>query len=108
MAILTAKLTGLGIKKPRMKTAYNLWGPQHRFFVDPIFDQRVMEGNVPAKNQAALRSAIYKELFEDLSAEEKAEWTERAQREHQEALVDIDKKLKSKPSVKPEDRQKCV
>lgn len=91
-----------------MKTAYNLWGPQHRFFIDPIFDQRVVEGNVPARNQAALRSSIYKELFEDLSQEEQAEWTERAQREHQEAIAEIDSKLKGKPSTKPEDRQKYV
>lgn len=108
MAILTAQLTGSSLQKPRQKTAYNLWGPENRAFVDPVFNDRVREGSVPAKRQAALRSAIYKELFDELPDDERQEWTERAEREHMQALKKFNKTLEKIPSTKPEDRQRSV
>ncbi len=86
MAVLATQLTGHPVQKPRLKTAYNVWGPHNRCFIDPIFKQRVREGNIPAKQQAALCSALYKELFEELPEEEQKEWTERAENEHREAV----------------------
>lgn len=106
MAILTAKLTGNSIQKPRQKTAYNVWGPKNRCFVDPIFNERVRNEDVPAKRHAALRSAIYKELFEELPQDEQQEWIEQAEREHTEAIQKADGALKSEPSSAPEDRQR--
>lgn len=108
MAILTAQLTGNTLQKPRQKTAYNIWGPENRCFIDPVFNERVREDGVPARQQAALRSAIYKELFSELPDDERREWTERAEREHAEALIKFNKTLKKVPSTKPEDRQRCV
>ena len=108
MAVLMSKLTGGSIQKPRQRTAYNLWGPAHRFFVDPIFQERVREGNVPAKQQAALRSALYKELFEELPENERREWTEKAEAAHRQALSKVDEALKAGPSDSPEDRQRYV
>ncbi len=101
MAILAAQLTGNTLQKPRQKTAYNIWGPENRCFVDPIFNERVREGNVPARQQAALRSSIYKELFSELPDEERKEWAERAEREHSEALKKFNKTMKSTPSTAP-------
>lgn len=106
MALLMAQLTGNSTQRPRQKTAYNIWGPKNRFFVDPIFNERVREGNVPARRQATLRSAIYKELFDELPENERKEWTERAEREHAEALRKADKTLQSGPSTETEDRQR--
>lgn len=108
MAVLMSKLTGNSLQRPRLKTPYNLWGPHNRCFVDPVFAERVKEGNISAKGQAALRSSIYKELFEELPEDERREWTERAEREHQQALDKVDAALKSGPSMAPEDRQRCV
>ncbi|KJA13978.1 hypothetical protein HYPSUDRAFT_209087 [Hypholoma sublateritium FD-334 SS-4] len=108
MAILMAKLTGNSIQKPRQKTAYNIWGPQNRCFVDPIFNERVRNEAVPAKRHAALRSAVYKELFEELPQDEQQEWLERAEREHQDAIQKADGALKSEPSLTPEDRQRII
>ncbi len=88
------------------KTPYNLWGPENRCFVDPVFKERVRDGNVPARQQAALRSALYKELFNELPADEQREWAKRAEREHSEALSKFDNTLKKVPSDKPEDRQR--
>lgn len=108
MAVLMTKLTGGTVQKPRQKTPYNLWGPANRIFIDPIFSERVREGNVPAKQQAALRSALYKELFEELPEEERQEWAERAEVEHQEALSKVNSALKAGASSTPEDRQRYV
>ncbi len=98
MAILTARLTGNSGQKPRQKTAYNLWGPKNRCFVDPIFKERVLAGDVPSKQQAALRSAIYKELLEELPQEEQQEWIEQAEKEHREAMQKADSALTSEAS----------
>lgn len=108
MAILTAKLTGNTTARPRLRTAYNLWGPNNRCFVDPVFQERVRDGNVPGRQQAALRSAIYKEMFEELPENEQREWVERAENEHREALEKVDGPLKAGPSTAPQDRQRFV
>ncbi len=73
MAILMSKITGNSLQRPRQKTAYNLWGPEHRHLIDPIFKERVREGNVPATQQAALHSSLYKELFEELPEDQRKE-----------------------------------
>ena len=70
--------------------------------------QRVREGNIPAKQQAALRSALYKELFEELPEEERQEWAEKAELEHKEALSKVNNTLKSGASFAPADRQRYV
>ena len=106
MAILSAKLTGITVTRPRMRTPYNLWGPAHRCLVDPVFRERVCDGQIPAKRQAALRSAIYKELFEELPDEERQEWVIKAEQKHQAALEKINDPLKAGPSTNPSDRQR--
>ena len=106
MALLVSKLTGTSLQRPRLKTAYNIWGPEHRSEIDPIFKERVQEGNVPAARQAALRSAIYKEFFEALPQDEQNVWVLRAETEHQEALQNVENALKAGPSTAPADRQR--
>lgn len=108
IAVLTAKLTGNSITRPRMRTPYNLWGPSNRCFVDPIFLERVRDGNIPSKQHAAVRSSLYKELFEELPQDEQREWVERAEREHREAVEKVDGPLKAGPSTAPQDRQRSV
>ncbi len=106
MAVLMSKITGTSLQRPRLRTPYNLWGPQNRCFIDPIFQERVKEGNVPASRQAALRSALYKELFDELPVDEKNEWVQRADDEHREAMAKVEKALNSEPSTDPTDRQR--
>lgn len=106
MTILMGRLTGTDFKIPRLKTGYNAWGPQNRDVVDPIFNQRVESGNVPATQHLALRSAIYKELFEQLTPEKQADWIQTATREHEKAVRELRKKMEGSVSTKPEDRQK--
>lgn len=61
---------------------------------------------MPASRHAALRSSIYKELFDELPLDERQEWIERADREHAEALQKFNKTLKKTASTAPEDRQR--
>lgn len=106
LTILMGKLIGVNFKMPRMKTGYNMWGPQHRAEVDPIFKQRVEAANLPKSQHIALRSAVYKELFENLPADEQQLWTKAATREHEKAVQEIRKKMQGGISTEPEDRQK--
>lgn len=106
MAVLMSKLTGISIHRPRLKTAYNLWGPENRVDVDPVFVERVRTDNVSVAHQAALRSAIYKEYFDALPEDQRNAWALRAEREHKEALQKIEDALKSGPSTAPADRQR--
>lgn len=108
MTILMGRLTGVDFKMPRLKTGYNIWGPQNRDIVDPIFNQRVEAGKVPTNQHLALRSAIYKELFEQLTPEKQAEWVQTATREHEKAVRELKKKMNGGVSTEPEDRQKYV
>lgn len=106
MAVLMSKLTGATIHRPRLKTAYNIWGPENRAIVQPVFAERVKEGNVPASHQAALRSAIYKEFFESLPENEQKRWSDRAEAEHRDALKNFQDVLKAGPSTEPADCQR--
>lgn len=54
MAVLMAKLAGIPIKKPHLRTAYTVWGQGNRDVVDPIYDDQVKQGNVPPSKCAAL------------------------------------------------------
>lgn len=106
MTLLIGCLLGKDLKKPRCKMAYNVWGPQHRFFVNPLFSEHVQADNIPAKRHAAVRSELYKELFEELDEEEKEEWRSRAKEEHEASIKELTVKLKEKPSTSPEARQR--
>ncbi len=108
MAILTAQLTGGAMQKPRQKTPYNLWGPANCVFVDPVFNKRVQQDSIPARQHAVLRSSIYKELFNKLPVDKRQEWIEKAEREHSDALKKFNQTLNSRPSTAPADQQRYV
>ncbi|KAF9522828.1 hypothetical protein CPB83DRAFT_840208 [Crepidotus variabilis] len=109
LTVLMAKLTGIALQKPRRRTAYNVWGPRNRHFVDPIFEQRVKDGVVPKKQHAALRSSLYKELFKDtLEVDEQGEWEDIAMEEHRNVCDAIDAKMDAPPPSDPAERQKIL
>ncbi|KAF8196481.1 hypothetical protein BJ912DRAFT_846763 [Pholiota molesta] len=85
MTVLLAKLAGIPVKKPRMKTAYILWGQRNR--------------------QAALRTKVYKECFAELDEEERKDYENEAAEEHRAALERIEEALNAPPSSDPADCQ---
>ncbi|KAF8190124.1 hypothetical protein BJ912DRAFT_850288 [Pholiota molesta] len=89
MAILLAKLAGIPIKKPRLRTASN-------------------DENVPANKRAALRMRVYKEGFEELTQDERKEYERKAIEEHTEAVATIEEALNAPPSQSPNDRQRIL
>lgn len=106
VSALTAKILGIDAKLPRLKTAYNIWGPQHRELVDPVFSKRVEDDSVPSNLHIALRSSIYKELFEKLPEDEQEMWAKAAVREHEKAVREIKKNMEQGASIAPQDRQR--
>lgn len=105
MSSITSKLLGLELKLPRRRTAYNVWGPKHRAEVDPVFQQRVDELSVGKEHHAAIRSAVYKDLFERLPADTQKKWMDIAEHEHEDAVAEVKKKFKQSFSTSPADRQ---
>ena len=55
---------------------------------------------------AKLRDQTAREMFANLSAEEKKEWAEQAKEEHEEALKFWKCETEGNPSTTPEDRQR--
>lgn len=96
----------MSLTKPRKKTPANLWGPQNRALVDPVFNDRVETDNVPASQHLKIRSAIYKEMFDALPQAEQKEWQDRAEREHETQLKAQRDAMKAPPSTVPADRQR--
>jgi hypothetical protein len=108
MDVLMAKLAGIPLKKPRLRTGHNIWGSTNRQRVDAVYEERVRADNVPMKRRATLRMQIYKELFDALDDETKQEYEKRAVEEHEAAVKKIDETLNSPPSQNPVDRQQYV
>lgn len=114
---LLYKLAGLNIKKPRAKSAINLWRRTQRDDIEAEVRQRLQQsaaaaGEFPSKaeqkNMISLREKVAKEFFDNLSAEVKATWAEAAQEEHDAALSKWKEDLEACPSTLPADRQRFV
>ncbi|KAF9472824.1 hypothetical protein BDN70DRAFT_775212, partial [Pholiota conissans] len=108
MTVLMAKLAGIPVKKPRVRPGYTVWGQNNRQFVDPIYEQRVKDGNIPLRQRAALRMQVYKECFSELDEDERREYENRATEEHQAAVEKIEQTLNMPPSEAPADRQQVL
>lgn len=76
--------------------------------MDPVFNKRVADLGAGAAQHAAIRSAVYKELFEAQPAATQEHWARVAEDEHNAAVREIDKKRKQGVSTSPEDRQRYV
>ncbi|KAF9522755.1 hypothetical protein CPB83DRAFT_899379 [Crepidotus variabilis] len=78
-------------------------------FIDVIFAQQVKDGQISRKNQVALRSSLYKELFQDtLEKEEQKEWEELAAEEHKNVCNAIDAKMNAPPPTDAAERQQII
>ncbi|KAF9471423.1 hypothetical protein BDN70DRAFT_820018, partial [Pholiota conissans] len=95
IAIMQAKLTGVPMKKPRLRQAYNIW-------------ERVKTGNVSQHLRAAIRSQVYRDCFNELDEDEKKEYEKEAVEEHKATLAKIEEGLNGPASQDPEDRQRVL
>ncbi|KAF9470716.1 hypothetical protein BDN70DRAFT_901892 [Pholiota conissans] len=101
-----SKLTGIDLQKPRRKTGYNVWAPSSRPSLDALVNERAKDSNISGRKKIGLRNRIYKEAYEELDPEEKAEWEAKAQAEYEKAVTKLEVVMNDSASTKPEDRQK--
>ena len=101
--ILLHKLTGVSSQRPRLKSTVNVWRKTVRVEIEAIVKQK---DGVSRSQMAKLRDQTAREMFANLSAEEKKEWAEQAKEEHEEALKFWKCETEGNPSTTPEDRQR--
>lgn len=106
--ILLHKLTGTSIKKPRLKSATNVWRKSQRQEIDVQVKKITQAGDTPRTALAAIRDKVARELFDKLPQEDKTHWIGVAKEEHEEALTRWKEDCEGNCSTSPKDRQKCV
>ncbi|KDR72463.1 hypothetical protein GALMADRAFT_73731 [Galerina marginata CBS 339.88] len=84
--ILLHRLTGTCIARPRMRSSTNTW----------------------RRTQAPLREGVAREMFYALPEEERDEWANQAQADHDAALEVWTTETQADPSKEPADRQRCI
>ncbi|KAF9472053.1 hypothetical protein BDN70DRAFT_819199 [Pholiota conissans] len=108
IAIMQAKLTGVPVKKPRLRQACNIWAQRNRQFVDPIYEERVKNEDVPQQLRAAVRSRVYRECFNELDEDERKEYEKEAAEELKATQTRIEETLNGPASEDPIDRQRVL
>lgn len=102
---LLHKLTGIGIQRPRLKSAVNTWHKTQQDDIEREVRRIVLIDGTPRSQLAKLRDSIARKMFEALSVEEQKRWGEQAKEEH-EAILEVWKETTTgEPSREPADRQ---
>ena len=83
---LLFKLTGVGIQRPRLRSAVNTWRKTQRIAIEHEVKRVVMRDGTPRSQLAKLRDAIARKMFERLPVESQKYWGDRAKEEHEAAL----------------------
>lgn len=101
--ILLHKLTGVCSQRPRLKSPVNVWRKTARVEIEATAKQK---DGVSRSQMAKLRDQTAREMFANLSVEEREGWAEQAKEEHEEALKAWQRETEGSPSTAPEDRQR--
>ncbi|KAF9470946.1 hypothetical protein BDN70DRAFT_939309 [Pholiota conissans] len=108
MAVLMSKLAGTPLKKPHMRTAYNVWSQRNRETVEAVYEERIRVGHVPRTKKMSVRTQVYKECFDKLDLEVKKTYERMAAEEHRLTIENMELALNSPPSQSPADRQQVL
>ena len=103
--VLLHKLTGVGIQRPRLRSAVNTWRKSQRDDIEREVRRVVLRGGTPRSQLAKLRDSIAHKIFAALPEEEQKQWSEQAKEEHQAALEAWKEATTGEPSKEPADRQ---
>jgi len=101
--LLLHKLTGTSSQRPRLKTPVNVWRKTARLEIEAMVQER---GALPRAQLAKQRDQIARELFANLSEEERKQWADQAKEEHEEALNTWKQETEGDLPTTPEDRQR--
>jgi hypothetical protein len=102
---LLFKLTGVGMQRPRLKSAVDTWRKTQREDIEREVKRVVIRDGTPRSQLAKLRSTIARKFFEALPVEEQKNWSELAKEEHEAALERWKQDTSGEPSKDPVDRQ---
>jgi hypothetical protein len=102
---LLFKLTGVGIQRPRLRSAVNTWRKTQRIAIEHEVKRVVTRDGTHRSQLAKLRDAIARKMFERLPAESQKYWGDRAKEEHEAALKRWKDDTTGKPSKDPVARQ---
>ena len=102
---LLFKLTGVGIQRPRLRSAVNTWRKTQRIAIEQEVKRVVTRDGTPRSQLAKLRDAIAHKMFGRLPAESQKYWQDQAKEEHEAALKRWKDDTTGKPSKDPVARQ---
>ena len=102
---LLFKLTGVGMQRPRLKSAVDTWRKTQRDDIEREVKRIVLRDATPRSQLAKLRATIARRIFDALPVEEQKNWAELAKEEHEAALARWKVETTSEPSKDPVDRQ---
>jgi hypothetical protein len=110
MAVLTQRLTGVSVSKPRRRTAFNVWAdnPDNEPVLAAALSEAIAKEKPTTAQMAALRTRITKQTFEKQPAAVQAEFENASHIEHKEAIALWKELTNGKPSEKLEDIQAYV
>jgi hypothetical protein len=103
--VLLHKLTGVGIQRPRLKSAVNTWRKDQRDDIEREVRCIVLIDGTPRSQLAKLRDSVARGIFEALPVEQQKQWAEQAKDEHEAALEIWKETTTGELSKEPADRQ---
>ncbi|KDR65749.1 hypothetical protein GALMADRAFT_217423 [Galerina marginata CBS 339.88] len=106
--ILLLKLTGVGVQRPRQRSAANTWRKTKREAIKAESQRRAKKTSTSGKQLTALRDKVARDMFAKLSKEERAQWEIQAKEDHVEVLKKWNDDISGAPSTAPADRQDCI
>ncbi|KAF9053244.1 hypothetical protein BJ165DRAFT_1523956 [Panaeolus papilionaceus] len=106
---LLCKLTGVSVGRPAKLPAANYWRKTALSEINTELEERVKRVQVNRRSGlAGLRSTVTKDLFNQLPEAEREEWFQISKQDHSAKVAEWEERVKSGPSVDPQDRQRCI
>ncbi|KAF9521892.1 hypothetical protein CPB83DRAFT_911605 [Crepidotus variabilis] len=106
--ILLAQLTSANSLRPRLPVTRNVWRKDARAAIEKETRKRAEEQKISVTRLAPVREKVVRDMFDALSAQEKARHEKKAKDGHEAALKKWDAEMKGPPSKNSADRQRCI
>ena len=102
---LLFKLTGVGMQRPRLKSAVDTWRKTQREEIEQEVRRIVSREGTHRSQLAKLRATVARKKFEALPVGEQKHWADLAKAEHDTALERWKEDITREPSKDPIERQ---
>jgi hypothetical protein len=106
--VLLHQLTGTSIQRLRMRSAMNIWRRSEGAVIEAEVRRLVLEGGISRSKVVSLRERVAKEMFSQLSEDEREGWKAQAMEEHDTVIENWTNETQADPSEHSSARQKYV